>query len=577
MKTVKSISIQNFRGISKEIIIPFNKKNNPISIFLFGDNGAGKSSFVDAIEILLTNKFRNFQDINSRTCPEVRNLAFTSEPQLNISFSDGSAISKTISKKSDKYEIFSNPYEKEKIYSPFILRRSDILTFWNTPEFQRQLLFFPYSLDPEYEDIYTPEQLKQIEIQRQELKKQRQDKRKDISVILNMKEEEIPLSSNLFQEFEIKKIFKGYTRKQRAKLYHDGKKVYFNKKWIDACKEYKLFLISYEEQIKKLTKTTKIKSLPKKEAVTEMLSTISDNITDTFNEIISRTDYIKKIALNISKQSKVSLSFSVELFNGETTLPEKIFSEAYLDLLALIVFIEINKYFEKENSINLLVLDDVFQSVDSPIRKKTLEVITTRLNKWQFFITGHDRLWQESISSVFRNKGKQFNSYEVTSWDMINGPIINDVESLCNSLDYVIKNGNVSEITAITSVTLEKICNILSYSLPIALTRRLGDKYTMGDLWPGICSSLKKTTLNEMVSELDTSIYLRNILGGHYNQWANTIAREEVVQFAKKTMNFKNAVYCEECKSWIQPLFVGNICLDKWQCRCGKTSIEKNK
>jgi recombinational DNA repair ATPase RecF len=59
--TIKRISVENFRGII-EVDIPFSRQN----LLLYGENGSGKSSFVDAFEYLVNCRIERFdrQDVN---------------------------------------------------------------------------------------------------------------------------------------------------------------------------------------------------------------------------------------------------------------------------------------------------------------------------------------------------------------------------------------------------------------------------------------------------------------------------------------------------------------------------------
>ncbi len=56
MLTIKSFTIENFRGIRLPLTINFTKGSKPTSVVVYGRNGTGKSSIVDAWEWLLTCK-----------------------------------------------------------------------------------------------------------------------------------------------------------------------------------------------------------------------------------------------------------------------------------------------------------------------------------------------------------------------------------------------------------------------------------------------------------------------------------------------------------------------------------------
>ncbi len=47
---IRNICIQHFRGISNDLLVDLTLRSEPESALIFGDNGSGKSSIVDAIE-----------------------------------------------------------------------------------------------------------------------------------------------------------------------------------------------------------------------------------------------------------------------------------------------------------------------------------------------------------------------------------------------------------------------------------------------------------------------------------------------------------------------------------------------
>ena len=59
MLKINKISIENFRGIKSPVIIDFIKGGRPTSALIYGRNGTGKSSIVDAWEWLINSKISN--------------------------------------------------------------------------------------------------------------------------------------------------------------------------------------------------------------------------------------------------------------------------------------------------------------------------------------------------------------------------------------------------------------------------------------------------------------------------------------------------------------------------------------
>jgi len=56
---IKKITIENFRGIKRPLVLDFKKGKNFSSVALYGRNGHGKSSIVDSWEWLYSNKIEH--------------------------------------------------------------------------------------------------------------------------------------------------------------------------------------------------------------------------------------------------------------------------------------------------------------------------------------------------------------------------------------------------------------------------------------------------------------------------------------------------------------------------------------
>ena len=69
--------------------------------------------------------------------------------------------------------------------------------------------------------------------------------------------------------------------------------------------------------------------------------------------------------------------------DGRRLNPVQVLSEASLDLLTLLVLIEVHVECAQLGQERIIALDDVFQSVDSVHRVRTLEYMAGRLRGWQ--------------------------------------------------------------------------------------------------------------------------------------------------------------------------------------------------
>ena len=200
-----------------------------------------------------------------------------------------------------------------------------------------------------------------------------------------------------------------------------------------------------------------------------------------------------------------------------------------------------------------LVLDDIFQSVDSTIRYRVMQYLIDRFSDWQILITTHDRLWKEQLIMLFRNHNKPLLQFEIMNWSFKEGPrIVSSINNFDEKLLRSVDMGSTADICASAGYLLEYMCEKLSTILSTSIKRRYGDRYTIGDLWPGIYKELRKSRGKETFSELNDLLYLRNMVGSHYNEWSLSLSRTEANDFAKAVLDAYYLVCCKKCGRWIK-------------------------
>jgi energy-coupling factor transporter ATP-binding protein EcfA2 len=575
---ITNLTVESFRGIKLSRTIDFTKDGKPCCVLVVGDNGSGKSSIVDAIEFVIQKRIQNTESLAVKSKVEVINQFSEKTPLIKILLSDNTEYENSVliddegkrRAKSDGIKYFNR--------APFILRRNNILQFWTTPEVKRQVLFFNYNLDDgtkknSLDDPFL-EKTKELESERLEQKRIR---REAVAYLKKQKDmpDDIPLNNSQFLPWVRKNLFYGVAFNQVRNPYKYGKRIVFaedlikNVESIIACNN-KIKKIDDEIGKYKPEGATKTGVLIRTNNIFEELS---QAITDTFLKLSTLSNEITKIDLQISKESDASLNFDMTLKNENHVRPEQILSEANLDMLAFVIFLELTKKAVELGQPPVLILDDVFQSIDSGVRLKLINHIVRDLRDWQIIITVHDRLWKEQLTNLFSINNILLNTYEITAWNSKDGiTISSEAMSLDMTLLNNIKNGSIIEIISNASILLEKICSKLSIILPISVKRRENDKYTLGDLFPGIYKELKKTTVSEIVSKMQEMLYLRNMLGGHYNEWSLSLTRNEAVEYAECILSFYNSVFCKKCVRWIENIVHGGKCIGR-SCRCGNIKI----
>lgn len=142
---VRRLTVQGFRGISQPVTLHFSNSHSgsPASCLLIGENGAGKSSFVDALEFCLSGKFPT--NPNRPKWPYLQRLAnvndIARDSRVEVEFADGSTFSRSVVERDGVWA--QDPIPPHPMFqgSGFALRREEIINFLRTPPDKRYGVF----------------------------------------------------------------------------------------------------------------------------------------------------------------------------------------------------------------------------------------------------------------------------------------------------------------------------------------------------------------------------------------------------------------------------------------------------
>lgn len=571
---ISYIHIEHFRGIPTEINIDLTDGQGlPVSTIIYGDNGSGKSSIVDAIEFNTQGLIEHSPSIQNPTRPSALSYQVHNReiilPITKIIFDNGQMFQRKVtcdieSKEKNgelirkiKYGMFPTKPINSFDVSSFVFRRNDLYRFISAPDEQKQVLLWKYFFIRAQKDFSEQGEAEE-KIQQEkyiELKQRRREYIKSLAEELGVTIEQIPLDPKSFDNFvansakffKPKKFFPKNTKAYKAYTVIPEK--------FRATHELEILIKSVNKDIsainkEKAAKKLEIPSIPVN--INPYLDKASKYLSDGFKQI-SNVDFVSSIEVRIGKQSATSLSVVVILKNGRKTSPQTIFSEANQDLLILLLYVSIFRVAQEYGQSNVLVLDDILQSIDATIRTKFVDYLLRELKTTQFIITVHDKLWLNQLRVLFQRHSHKLKEYHVLNWDFYNGPNLIEVNfpKGDDSLNKAIQTNNPLIIASITGVFLERICQKLSISLNISIHRKIDDKYTLGELWPGIFKILKKTKLQQHVENINHLLFIRNFIGCHYNEWAESLSDTEIMSFANSVQELYKGVFCIECLSWV--------------------------
>ena len=575
---ISKLHIKSFRGIPNDFQLNFvDRKGNTISTIIYGGNGSGKSSVVDAIEYCLQGRIERSIELKNAVRPSTINYATEGlcPPSIEVYFDDGSCLNRKIYVSRDGetgnliLEKSNSQLHPSYSRAPIVLRRNDIISYNMTPEAQGQILMlqFMYDVDIESKLAQDPE-VRELDKKLVNLRHERETILRKIPDIIKLPIEDLRANHNNVEQL-IRERFSpigqkfGFTSTGKPKE-HIKADVF--DKAIKYAQDYYQLSQKYKKNKEKKKKLVSIKTPDKFKELEEVFSEASGYLTSSFKEI-SNVNYIDDIQLSVAHISQTSLSIRIKLINGRYVAPNQIFSEANYDLMVLLLYLSLIRVGVYRGQEKVLILDDVLQSVDANIRASFIVYILKELKDWQLFITCHDRLWLNQLKYLFNNASHRFKEYHITNWSFSNGPVVREenLTSKDDTLKQAISTGNIRIMASMSGLFLEKICQELSISLRCSIERKPDDKYTIGDLWPSVKKALKKTVLCSLIEEIDKSLCIRNLLGCHYNLWAESFADDEVEKFASSVQELYDGCYCDNCNSWIEKAQVKGV---NYECKC---------
>jgi energy-coupling factor transporter ATP-binding protein EcfA2 len=551
-RRVTRIELSSFRGAPLELSMDFLIADKAVSAIVFGDNGVGKSTLVDSIEFALQGRIGRSINFDGPLSPSAASFAVDTAPTTCVTLDDGTTVARSLELHGNgKLRAVGQPARPGFRLAPIALKRQDILRFLDTDALARGHVFFDYFPTKAEEMAVRPEELLQLlDDEAYELRIVRRALLSDLSATFAVEEEDIDTkdklvrvvstrlldgeSFNAAQQSGVWETIPEVTRVKIAQLLHALSRLSWIKKQQRQGVQT-LNPVAYREQAS---------------AIANVLDGVGEHLTAAFKQITGAS-HIDSIEVVFGGSGPVSLDIVLVLDSGRRCFPQQVFSEGYRDLLAILFFAVMARRAAEQGQAKLLILDDVFQSVDATVRNATVEYLLNEFSGWQLIFTVHDRLWFEQLRNAFQRHQHRFVERELRRWSFAGGPVATTPSELTTALERELLEGDPGGICAIAGRTLEQISDQLSARLGTSVKRRRDDKYTLNDLWPGVRKTLKRTQVDGVAGRIDELYALRNLAGAHYNQFAETLSRSESERFGEAVLELAQHVWCRDCHDWV--------------------------
>ncbi len=563
---IESVTLEGFRGSPVRLTVSFiGNDGKPSSSILFGENGSGKSSIVDAIEWACQGQVGRSASVKGAGRPALVNFATSSGScYAEASLSTGHRLWRSGQLGEDeKWGTQGSAVPPVFQKAPMSLKRSDILRFLDTPPVQRGAIFIGHALTEDKEpsqNSYTPDQEALAE-ERHATKLKMRESAALLADKIGVSPP--PIDANEIAAMISEKVYRGVSVQNRHRV-----------TLAPAIQKLVNEIEDYREKTQELNGMAKRLRMPTGAAAARLasmqalLGEVGDWLTRSFLEV-TQVGHVARIDATFGRISDVSLEVDVTLSNGAKVTPQQAFSEGYQDLIAFLYFLAVARIAGEQGQPKILILDDVLQSVDSGIRVTLMELVAKEFKDWQLLVTVHDRLWRSQLRDIFQRFGHPVTEIEIRRWLFQDGPHLSPSGMRPEeSLREALRGGDPFTVCGIAGRLLEQISDRLSWTIPISVKRRRGDAYTLADLWPGVAKEMKRTSESSKFTEIERWMHLRNTVGAHYNEWADGVSWQEADVFGRSVLEFFDATHCGSCGQWVE-----RIRGRTYSCRCGSIEI----
>ena len=577
---IRSVEIKSFRGIPQKLVVGLSADGRPSPVVISGDSGSGKSSIVEAVEFACQGTIGGSIGWTGAEVRSPWSFAVDTDAVAFVRFSNGAAVRRGLSR-SNGGQQYASAFTSRSGDLPLLdmarmsWRREDVITFLAASSRTRGRVFASY-----FERTIREMALGDPRLRRafeaadgllSDLDELRQAQDRDIESLLYCFR--LPSSSRPRYR-NLPHWLSDRSRELEGARAYRIRDITRATDLIDTvARRYEQI---NEEKARRGLAEGEFRRLQRVEAsggkagllMHELMRDISEELTKAFNTI-APTVPVERIDVFFGRRSMASLELEVQLSNGIRCSPHNIFSEGYLDLLAILFFTTVAEEAAKYGQARILILDDVVQSVDAPLRTLLFHYIAQKLSGWQLIVTVHDRLWREQLIQILRQYNPDVIHCEVRNWSFETGPALSGgYQSPADPLKTAIAGSDPRIMCTYAGLLAEHLCDRLSIALGTSVRRRDGDRYTLGDMWPGILKALRRTEVAPEAEELGRWIYLRNMVGAHQNEWATPIPHTDAQFFAEAALQLLHRFYCEECLMWIKARD-GAL-----SCRCGAVTMQ---
>lgn len=304
----------------------------------------------------------------------------------------------------------------------------------------------------------------------------------------------------------------------------------------------------------------------KRRAYTER---VLGEVRDEVNRLYERIHPDENIGLDrfeMDDGKRASLEQHARFEGHEGVKPQAYFSESHLDTFGFCLWLALAKRMSSGHGV--LVLDDVFTSVDAPHFRRITDLLADEAESFrQLIIATHNRHWHE----FYKRTGVGVHLVKLERWSIGRGIRAYTERVFTEDLDAALRADRFDRqaIASQAGILLEALLDDVALAFSCNLPRKHGHEHALGELLDGTRKKLRKAQVRrylrapdgsviqpEQQEEIDVQpafervdalVFIRNEVGCHFNRKGLELADNDVEAFGRATLALARALACPGC------------------------------
>ncbi|GBE07246.1 chromosome segregation protein [bacterium BMS3Abin11] len=334
---------------------------------------------------------------------------------------------------------------------------------------------------------------------------------------------------------------------------------------------------------KKLGLAVEIFESKRKAYVETVLLEIATSVDELYQKIHPQED-LGHLKLKLDDRQRGSLVYGVAFKDQQDIHPQPYYSESHLDTLGLCIFLALAKRGNTDKTI--VILDDVLGSVDQLHLARTLDMLLGESDSFaQIIMTTHYRPLRDRFRYA-HNPTAPVQLIELKPWNFEQGIRSGKTKLYVDELRQQLKEDDFRRdvVASQAGQLFENLLEFISRAYRCKVPHTIEPRFTFGELSSAPNKELKKnlkivsqigddetieTEILPIYEKLNSAIYVRNLVGCHFNQWAGELSDQDIREMAELSLELADAFICIHCGS----LPVSNKSGSYWECHCKKTQM----